>query len=127
VDEEVREIPTPETVAARDAWLALPEKERKGAAPELEMVPSIIQTLNIEGISFAEQRERRIQLVLDFWQNLVSHQSTTERGGDRAFMNHFNGLPFIDYNETQDVAGVEINAFKLVLRTVDLASLGQHS
>jgi hypothetical protein len=125
VDEEVREVPTPESQARHDAWVALPKEERVGPEPELVLVPSIIQTVSIEGATFAQQRETRIQLVLDFWHGLVNHETTGRNGDTRRFMDHFEGVPFIDFNETQDVAGVEVNAFRLVLRTVDLATLGQ--
>lgn len=125
VDEEVQEVPTPDSVAERDAWLATPENRRQGTEPALVMVPRIIQTLSIEGISYADVRDRRIQLVIDFYQNLIAHQSVGRQGETRHFMDHFDGLPTIDYNEIQDVAGVEVNAFRLVLRTKDLATLGQ--
>lgn len=122
VDETVREIPTPESLAAHDAWLATPADQR-GDEPQLVMVPSIIQSLSIEGITYSEERERRIQLVLDFRQNLMTHRGTNAVGDPRSFMQHFAGIPYIEYNETRDIAGVEINAFRMVIDTVDLANL----
>jgi Tfp pilus assembly protein PilN len=122
VNEQVREIETPESANAHSAWMATPQN-RRGPEPERIMVPSIIQTLAIEGISYARQRERRIQLVLDFWSNLVNHASVGRHGEPRRFMEQFAGPPRIEYNESQDVAGVEVNAFRLVMQTVDLANM----
>lgn len=126
VTETVREVETAESAQAHTAWEQTPQN-RRGPEPARVMVPSIVQTLNIEGISYAQQRERRIQLVLDFWNNLVNHAGVGRHGETRRFMDQFAGAPRIEYNESRDVAGVEVNAFRMVIQTVDLAQMGQAS
>jgi Tfp pilus assembly protein PilN len=123
VDEEVDQIEAPESIEARAAWEALPEGER-GPEPTPLMIPSIVQTLSIEGITFADEDDRRIRLVLDFRDNLTSHQAEGLNGEIRRFMDHFAGVPHISYNRIRDLAGVTVNEFQLVLESVDLATLG---
>jgi len=123
VDEDVDQIEAPESIEARAAWEAQPEGER-GPEPVPLMIPSIIQTLSIEGITFADEDDRRIRLVLDFRDNLTNHQTEGPNGEVRRFMDHFAGVPHIAYNRIRDLAGVTVNEFQLVLETVDLATLG---
>ncbi|NUP88847.1 MAG: hypothetical protein HUU25_03380 [Candidatus Sumerlaeia bacterium] len=123
VDERVTEIRTPESLAEQAAWEAAPRDER-GPAPAPVTVPSIIQTLTIEGIAFAEQTDQRIRLVLDFKDALIAHASVNEQGQPRRFMEQFADVPRIEYNRIRDVAGVNVNEFRMVIPTVDLATLG---
>ena len=63
-------------------------------------------------------------MVLRFRDNLFNHVGWGETGQVRRFMDHFAEAPRIEYNRIRDVAGVWINEFRMVLPTVDLASMG---
>jgi Tfp pilus assembly protein PilN len=124
VNETVNEIETVESIEARLAWEVEPEETRSPTPPEPILVPSIIQTLNIDGIAYSDEVDERIGMVLHFRDNLFNHVGWGETGQVRRFMDHFAEAPRIEYNRIRDVAGVLVNEFRMVLPTVDLASMG---
>jgi hypothetical protein len=117
--ESINNVETLESQQRRVEW----EKAgKKGTAPSVVKKPVIKQSLRITGITFAENSEKRLQLVLDFLNALQEYSYRTASGETRHFMENFDDFVKIVNIPTVVVQGVEVNQFIFVISSRPLGS-----
>ncbi len=117
--ESVNNVETLESQQRRREW----EKAgKKGTAPSVVKKPVIKQSLRITGITFAENSERRLQLVLDFLNALQKYSYQTASGESRRFMDNFDDLIKIVKIPTVVVQGIEVSQFIFIITSQPLSS-----
>lgn len=117
--ESVENVETLESQQRRAEW----EKAgKKGTAPSVVKKPVIKQSLRITGIAFAENSERRLQLVLDFLNALQQYSYRTASGETRRFMENFDDFVKIVNIPTVVIQGVEVSQFIFVITSRPLSS-----
>lgn len=117
--ESVNNVETLESQQRRAEW----EKAgKKGTAPAVVKKPVIKQSLRITGITFAENSEKRLQLVVDFLNALQEYSYRTASGETRRFMENFDDSVKIVNIPTVVVQGVEVSQFIFVISSRPLSS-----
>jgi len=117
--ESVNNVETLESQQRRAEW----EKAgKKGTAPAVVKKPVIKQSLRITGITFAENSEKRLQLVVDFLNALQEYSYRTTSGETRRFMENFDDFVKIVNIPTVVVQGVEVSQFIFVISSRPLSS-----
>jgi Tfp pilus assembly protein PilN len=117
--ENIESVETLESQQHRMDW----EKAgKKGTAPPVVKKPIIKQSLQITGITYAENSEKRLQLVLDFLNALQNHSYRTASGEVRRFMDNFDDLIKIVRIPTVVVQGVEVSQFTFIITSRPLSS-----
>lgn len=117
--ENVENVETLESKTRRAEW----EKAGKeGTPPAVVKKPIIKQSLQITGITFAENSEKRLQLVLDFLNALQRYSYRAPGGEVRRFMDNFDDLIKIVKIPTVLVQGVEVSQFTIVITSQPLGS-----
>ena len=117
--ESVNNVETLESQQRRAEW----EKAgKKGTPPSVVKKPVIKQSLRITGITFAENSEKRLQLVLDFLNALQRYSYRTASGETQRFMDNFDDLIKIVKIPTVLVQGVEVSQFVFVITSRPLSS-----
>ncbi len=117
--ESVQNVETFESQQHRAEW----EKAgKKGTAPAVVKKPIIRQSLRITGITFAQNSEKRLQLVLDFLNALQKYTYRTASGKTQRFMDNFDDLIKIVRIPTILVQGVEVSQFVFVITSRPLSS-----
>lgn len=119
VSEEIFDIETNESKARRAKWV---ESGSKGAAPPVVKKPVITQTLSVAGITWADDPEQRLQLIIRFHDDMKKYSSTGLGNDNRRFMDNFEDLIRIDPTYVGTVAGRTITHFKLILKTKPFTS-----
>ena len=117
--ESVNNVETLESQQRRAEW----EKAgKRGTAPSVVKKPVIKQSLRITGITFAENSEKRLQLVVDFLNALQEYSYRTASGETRHFMENFDDFVKIVNIPTVVVQGVEVSQFIFIISSRPLSS-----
>lgn len=119
VTEEIFNIETNESKARRSKWV---ESGSKGPAPPIIKKPVITQTLSIAGITWADDPEQRLQLIIRFHDAMKNYSTVGLNNDMRRFMDNFENLIRIDPTYVGTVASRTINHFKLILKTKPFTS-----
>jgi Tfp pilus assembly protein PilN len=119
VTEEIYDIETNESKANRAKWV---EAGSKGPSPPVVKKPVITQTLSVAGITWADDPEQRLQLIIRFHDAMKSYSTTGISNEPRRFMDNFEDLIRIDPTYVGAVAGRTITHFKLILKTKPFTS-----
>ena len=114
VTEQVIMQETDESKLRRKTWV---EAGEKGDPPPVIKKPVITQTLSLSGITWADDPEQRLQLIIRFHDSLKAYEMTGLKGKKRRFMDNFENLIRIAPTWVDTVAGREVNRFKLILKT----------
>ncbi|OQB22650.1 MAG: hypothetical protein BWY12_00691 [candidate division BRC1 bacterium ADurb.Bin183] len=114
VTEDLQEVETEESKNARITW----EKGgKKGNAPPSVKKPLVTQTLAISGVTWHEDADQRLQLIMKFHDGMKNYSNRGSNGKTRNFMDNFQDLIGIEGTYEETVAGRPINRFKLILKT----------
>jgi len=114
VTESVIEVETEESKTRQATWV---KGGRKGEQPPVIKKPVITQTLVISGITWANDPEQRLQLIIRFHDAMKEHSYTGRNKKTRRFMDNFKDYIRIDPTYVDSVAGRTVNRFKLILNT----------
>jgi Tfp pilus assembly protein PilN len=117
--ESVEDVETLESQQRRAEW----EKAGKmGTPPAAVKKPVIRQSLQITGITYAKNSDKRLQLVLDFLNALQGYSYRTPDGQVRRFMDNFDELIRIVKIPTVDIQGVEVSQFIFIITSQPLSA-----
>jgi len=119
VSEQISEIETEASKQRRVTWV---QAGSKGAAPPVVKKPVITQTLNISGITWSDDAEQRLQLIIRFHDAMKNYSYVGAGNQERHFMDNFESLIRIDPTFVDTVSARTINRFKLILRTKPFTS-----
>ncbi|MBN1899718.1 hypothetical protein JW926_00165 [Candidatus Sumerlaeota bacterium] len=119
VTEEIYDIETNESKSRRAKWV---EEGSKPPAPPVVKKPVITQTLSVAGITWADDPEQRLQLIIRFHEAMKNYSTIGLNGDSRRFMDNFEDLIRIDPTYVGVVAGRTITHFKLILKTKPFTS-----
>jgi hypothetical protein len=119
VSENIREQETQESMKIREAWI---KGGKKGAEPPQINKPIVTQTLAIEGITWADAADQRIQLIMKFHDAMRNYGKRGMDGSTRRFMDNFQDIK-IDATYLDRVGGRNVNHFKLILTSKPLVAL----
>jgi hypothetical protein len=111
VSEDIKEEETQESKKIREAWI---KGAKKGAEPPQINKPIVTQTLVVEGITWADEADQRIQLIMKFHDAMKNYSTRGMDGSTRKFMDSFQDIK-IDSTYMERVAGRNVNHFKLIL------------
>lgn len=114
VTEDIKQVETEASKERRRKWN---EGGSQGEEPPMVKKPQITQTLVLSGITWAEDPEQRLQLILRFHDALMNYQTAGQTGRTRRFMDNFQEQIRIDPTWVEQVAGRTVNRFKLILKT----------
>ncbi|MCX7000914.1 MAG: hypothetical protein NT106_11570, partial [Candidatus Sumerlaeota bacterium] len=89
VSEDIREAETQESMKIREAWI---KGGKKGAEPPQINKPIVTQTLAIEGITWADAADQRIQLIMKFHDAIRNYSKRGMDGSTRRFMDNFQDI-----------------------------------
>ncbi|MCX7000520.1 MAG: hypothetical protein NT106_09545 [Candidatus Sumerlaeota bacterium] len=119
VSEDVREEETQDSMKIREVWI---KGGKKGAEPPMITKPIVTQTLAIEGITWADEADQRIQLIMKFHDAMRNYSKQGTNGSTRKFMDNFQDIR-IDATYLDRVGGRNVNHFKLILTSKPLVAL----
>ena len=114
VSEQVSEVETNESIKRRQTWI---QEGKKGPPPPVIKKPIITQTLSVAGITWADEQEQRLQLIIRLHDAMKSYSKRELDGKIHRFMDNFEDLIRIDPTYVDTVAGRTVNRFKLILKT----------
>ncbi len=117
--ELVQEEETNESKMRRETWT---KAGAKGTPPPTIKKPKITQTLVISGITWADDPEQRLALILKFHDAMKEHTMPGFDGKPRRFMDNFKDQIRIEPTWVDRMAGRAVNRFKLVLVTEPMMS-----
>jgi len=119
VSEQIAEIETEASRQRRTTWV---QSGSKGPAPPVIKKPVITQTLSISGITWADEPEQRLQLIIRFNDAMKNYSYVGPNNQERHFMDNFETLIRIDPTYVDSVAARAINRFRLILKTKPFTS-----
>ena len=119
VSEQISETETEASKQRRATWV---QSGSKSAAPPVIKKPVITQTLSISGITWADDPEQRLQLIIRFHDAMKNYSYVGPNNQERHFMDNFASLIRIDPTYVDTVAARAINRFRLILRTKPFTS-----
>ena len=119
VSEEIKEVQTQESIKIREAWI---RGGKKGVEPPQINKPVVTQTFFIEGITWADSADQRIQLIMKFHDAMRNYSKKGMNGDERRFMDNFQDIK-IEATYLDKVGGRNVNHFKLILTTKPLAAV----
>jgi len=119
VSEQIAETETEASKQRRATWV---QSGSKGAAPPVIKKPVITQTLNIAGITWSDDPEQRLQLIIRFHDAMKNYSYVGHNNQERHFMDNFENLIRIDPTYVDSVSARTINRFRLILRTKPFTS-----
>ena len=115
VTEQIKEVQTEQSRKRRQTWL---DNDKEGEEPPIIRKPVITQTLAISGVTWADNAEQRLQLIVRFHDAMKGYSRKGRGGNTRRFMDNFQDQIRIDPTYVDEVAGRTVNRFKLILRTI---------
>jgi Tfp pilus assembly protein PilN len=120
VTEYVRQIETNASRENRKTWVkagSLPENK-----PSVINKPEITQHLSISGITWADDPEQRLQLIMRFYEAMKLYENRGFNGKIRRFMDNFQEIIRIDPTYEAEVSKRTVNRFKLILKTIPFST-----
>lgn len=114
VTEDIQEIETDESKKSRETWVKGGKKDKE---PLIVKKPVITQTLAISGVTWHEDADQRLQLIMKFHDGMKNYSNRGTNGETRNFMDNFQELIGIEGTYEDRVAGRPVNRFKLILKT----------
>lgn len=121
VTEESIQVPTKASIEARKQW---DKSDKLAPEPEPVTVPSVTQTLTIEGVAIGEDERDRYKNAVEFWEALVAFEIEVD-GKVHRFLDGFIPAEAMSPFDTQDPHhGRDVCRFEYRLKTEPMTAEG---